>query len=259
MSKKKKLTPNQDKYKELQKRLKRKLRDVKKRGFTPNSAFDENILNELPKRVTEASLKKLQEIRENIYDYLRYYSPLREVYISGTERKKQEQVESARKAAETRRENARRTDKFWEDYEDQFGYDYSKGYLESLPEESLQAIQQIEEILDEWSPNSNWNSELQALKQEDKDTIKNVFDGARQSLGDDVVARNIINNQTELLSILNNALYDSGNKYKVFSGSGREGMRKAIERITAILYGRPLTVQESINITSISENLNESE
>ena len=57
MSKKNKLTPNQDKYKELQKRLKRKLRDVKKRGFTPNRAMREEWINpEVPKGITKRQI-----------------------------------------------------------------------------------------------------------------------------------------------------------------------------------------------------------
>ena len=62
MSKKNKLTPNQDKYKELRRRLKRKLRDVKKRGMTPNRAFNEEWLgDEIPDKVRKSTLEKMQK------------------------------------------------------------------------------------------------------------------------------------------------------------------------------------------------------
>ena len=260
MSKKNKLTPNQDKYKELRRRLKRRLSDLKKRGMTPNKAFSEEwVSTEFPENLNKRLLKKMQQALDNIYKYVRYYDPLKEVYISGEERRKQERSEAVRKAWETRRENARRTDQYWEDYENNFGYSTDEEYLNGLLEEALQAIQVVEEMLDDWSPNTGWTNELQALKQEDHDTVLNIFNGARNALGDDVVARNIIDNQAELLPLLNEVLYDSGDKYKLFSGSGREGMRKAIGRIMYILYGRPLTVEESIRLTEISEGINESE
>ena len=62
MSKKNKLTPNQDKYKELRRRLKRKLRDVKKRGMTPNRAFNEEWLgDEIPEKVRKPMLEKMEK------------------------------------------------------------------------------------------------------------------------------------------------------------------------------------------------------
>lgn len=255
----KELSPNQDTYKELRRKLKRRLRDLKKRGFTPSRAFKEEWTGDMPDKVKSSLLNKMKNVLENIYKYVRYYDPLTEKYISGLERRKQEKSESARKAAETRRERARERDKYWEEYDESFDYDTSEEYLNALPEEKLQAIQLVEEMLDEWSTSPDWTPELQALKQEDHDTIANVFKGARNTLGDDVVAENIINNQFELLPLLNEALYESGNKYKLFSGSGREGIRKAIDRITAIIYGRPLTVAESKKLAELSERTNESE
>ena len=267
MSKKKKLTPNQDKYKELQKRLKRKLRDVKKRGFEPNRAFrDEWLSAEMPKRVTEQMINKLQDVKENIYNYLKYYSPLKEVYISGEERRKEEKKEVARKVWETRRENLKRAlerDNYWYDeepyYPDPFGEYSSKQYVQRIPDEDEKTFNKIMDMIDNWSPDPKWSDELAGIKEEDKNQLKSVLDGAIAELGLEQVKANIAKHETEIIAIISEVLYESGNKFRRFSGSGREGVRKAIDKLATYFAGRPLTVAESRRLSEQTESLNESE
>ena len=267
MSKKKKLTPNQDTYKELQRKLKRKLRDVKKRGFTPNRAFkDEWLNNEVPNRVTQQMLKKLQDVKENIYNYLKYYSPLKDVYISGEERRKEERKETARKIWETRRENLKRAlerDNYWYDeepyYPDPFGEYSSKQYVQSVPDEDEKTFKKIMDMIDNWSPDPKWSDELQGIKEEDKNQLKSILDGAIDEIGLDQVKRNISKNETEIIAIISEVLYESGNKFRRFSGSGREGVRKALAKLATLFKGRPLTVAESKSLSEQTESLNESE
>ena len=256
MARKNKLTPNQDKYKELRNRLRRKLRDLKKRGMTPNRAFNENWLGEeIPKTVRKSELEKMQKALKNIYEYVRYYDPLKEVYIIGTERRRQERAEASRKAWETRRRKARERDQFWEEFDEQFP-EVTEEYYDSLPEFKLQILEQIEDMIDEWQPAPTWSSELNSLKTEDKNLLKSIFDGARSSLGDEQLATNIQQNSVELLSLLNQIMYESGNKYKL---SGRDGIHFAIQRVRDIFYGRASTVRESMELTDFAERINEAE
>ena len=270
MSKKKKLTPNQDKYKELQKRLKRKLRDVKKRGFEPNRAFkDEWLNNEVPKRVTPQMLKKLQdviEIKDKIYQYLKYYSPLRDEYIGGEERRKEERKEVARKIWEARRENPKRAlerDNYWYDeepyYLDPFGEYSSKQYVQRIPDEDEKTFNKIMDMINNWSPDPKWSDELAGIKEEDKNQLKSVLDGAIAELGLEQVKANIAKHETEIIAIISEVLYESGNKFRRFSGSGREGVRKSIDKLATHFAGRPLTVAESRRLSEQTESLNESE
>ena len=258
MSKKNKLTPNQDKYKELQRRLKRKLRDVKKRGFTPNRAMREEWTNpELPKGITKRQIERLKSVLENIYDYVRYYNPLTDQYISGTERRKQERSESSRKSWETRRENIRKAkeerDRFWEDYYDEYEPDE---YWDSLPDEGDLILNQVEEMIANWDADPRWSPELAEIKREDKNLLQSVIDGAIAEQGRTQVAKNINDNSGEFLQLVNQILYESGDKFK---RSGREGVQYAIQRVRDIVYGRASTVRESIELTELAEKLNESE
>lgn len=261
MSKKKKLTPNQDKYKELQRRLKRKLRDVKKRGFTPNRAMKEEWLNpEVPKGITKRQIEKLQSALSNIYDYVRYYNPLTDQYISGTERRKQERSEASRKSWETRRENIRRAkeerDRFWDEYYDVMEQGDYEGYFDDVPDESELILDQVKSMINSWQPDPRWSNQLTSIKQEDVNILDSILMGAIGEQGTVQVARNINENGTELLQLINQILYESGNKFKL---SGREGVRYSIQRVRDIIYGRASTVRESIELTELAEKLNESE
>ena len=257
MSKKNKLTPNQDKYKELQRRLKRKLRDVKKRGFTPNRAMREEWLNsELPKGITKRQLEKLKSVLSNIYDYVRYYNPLTDQYISGTERRKQERSEATRKSWETRRENILRSkneiDKFWYDFDEQF----PPTPLGNAPKEEDLILAQIESMINNWRPDPDWSPYYTKLKTEDKNMLSSIYNGAINSLGRTQVAKNANAHAEEVLRIINEILYYVGLKHTV--AAFNEGKNK-IQRVRDILYGSVSTVKESMELTELSERLNESE
>lgn len=258
MSKKNKLTPNQDKYKELRRRLKRRLSDLKKRGMTPNKAFDEEwVSTEIPEKPNKRLLKKMQQALDNIYKYVRYYDPLKEVYISGEERRIEERAEAARKGWEKRRENAKQLDLYW--YGSGTNEENAKEYLESLPDETDATFNTIKELIDNWSADAKWDDELQTIKREDRDQLKSVFDGAIAELGQEQVIRNVAKNKNEIIALVSEVLFESGNKFKIFSGSGREGVRKAIDKLATLFWGRPLTVQESKKLAELAESLNESQ
>lgn len=257
MSKKNKLTPNQDKYKELQRRLKRKLRDVKKRGFTPNRALREEWLNpEVPKGIRKNQLDAFKKAIDDIYKYLRYYDPLKEVYISGEERKKQERREAAWKGWEKRRENILRAkdeiDRFWYDFDEQF----PPQPLGNAPKEEELILAQIESMINNWRPDPDWSPYYTQLKTEDKNLLSSVYNGAIDSLGRTQVARNANAHAEEVLRIVNEILYYVGLKHTV--AAFNEGKNK-IQRVRDILYGSVSTVKESMELTELSERLNESE
>ena len=251
MSKKKKLTPNQDKYKELRNRLRRKLKDLGKRGYMPNRSvvlekfFFSDII---PDKVNKKLLGVLEELVKgnNIYDFLEYYSPLKDKYISGRERRKEERQEAARKGWERRRnieliEEQKQTPTY------------------TPPSEGKRILEEVRNMIDTWSENVEWSGKLLDLKTEDKDKASNILDGAIAKVGLHTVLYNLEINGTEVLALMNEILFQSGNKYKVYSGSGREGMRVALARLTSLIYGRPLTVEESRELTEYAERINEAE
>ena len=257
MSKKKKLTPNQDKYKELRNRLRRKLKDLGKRGYMPNKSvvLEKFFFGDIPAKVSKKLLDTIEELvkGDNIYDFLHYYSPLKDKYITGRERRKEERQEAARKGWEERRRKARERDRFWEEFDE---YYEPTEYWDSLPDEEEIILDKIKDMIETWEPDPKWSPALAELKREDRNLLKSVFDGAINELGKTQVAHNIKGKSEELLQYVNDILYASGDKYK---STGRDGVMLRIQQVRDILYGRASTVRESMDITDLAEQYNEAE
>ena len=272
----KKPTANQTAYMELVAEIKRKFKNISKRGYVP---LDNVYKDETPKRVLQKQLTKLKNIAENIYQFAKYYDPLKDSYIVGTERRKQEYSEAARKGWETRRANEakRRAEEIAKEQIEAEKVKQEQGQEDGgiteeeikrkarkqaedeqgLPRETEVAFKQIEDLINNWTPSSLWSEELKRIKTTDRNTLKSVFDGAISSLGGEQVIRNCIGNEFELISIVQRVLYTSGSTYKDYSA--REGVQIDIQKFTEILYGRPLTVAESKDITDMMERMNEGE
>jgi len=272
----KKPTANQTAYMELVAEIKRKFKRIGKRGYIP---LDNIYKEETPKRVLQKQLTKLKNVAENIYQFAKYYDPLKDSYIIGTERRKQERAEASRKGWETRRANEakRRAEELAKEQIEAEKAKQEQGQKESeineeeirrkarkqaeeeqgLPRETEVAFQQIEDLINNWSESILWSEELKRIKRADRNTLKSVLDGAINSLGREQVIRNCVNHERDLIDIVNRVLYGSGSKYKEYSA--REGVQIDINKFTEILYGRPLTVAESKDISDMMERMNEGE
>ena len=251
-------------YKDLADKLKRKAKGINKRGYTIT-------LPEQPEKVTQSAFKKLQKIYENIYEYARYYDPLKDKFIKGTERRYQERQIAARKGWEKRR--AREAVEFWEQNRksDQESFaDIAKRARQekdndkwddwndvgNLWTEEEAIFDQVYQWVEQWDVSPIWSSELAQLKREDRNLLKSVIDGAVQALGKTQVCINLTGKTNEYMSLVQEVLYSSGTKFK---DDGRQGIQERINHIAAILWGRALTVNESIDLTTLAESLNEYE
>lgn len=301
----KKPTANQKAYMELVAEIKRKFKNIGKRGYVP---LDNVYKDETPKRVLQKHLTNLKNVVENIYQFAKYYDPLKDSYIIGTERRKQEYSEAARKGWETRRANeakrraeeilAKQLEQAWQeeqerreledmlesaeepsdsDYQEEQWYkdyqeqlkrnieqqerEYARQQAEGefhLPREIDQVLSMIEDLVNHWDESITWSESLKTVKRADKDTLKNILDGAIQSLGREQVAMNCLEHQDDLMDIVNRVLYESGDKYKQYGvDSGRTGVQRDLNKFKELLYGRSLTVDESREISEMMERFNE--
>lgn len=246
---KKELIDLQKEYKDLANKLKRKIKSINKRGY----------VIEMPeiKNITKKTLQKLEEVRENIYKYAKYYDPLSETYISGEERRKQEKEIAARKGWETRRR--KEALKYYEEHRnpETFAELVEKSREEhGIPREAERIMNEVLDMIKNWSPSPSWSSELKAIKQEDHDKLQNIVEGAINEFGFEQCVRNIKDQATWFKSLCQEVLYLSGSKFKE---TGREGVRKALNDIMTIIRGRPLTVKEAMDIEDIATDLNEAE
>lgn len=272
----KKPTANQTAYMELVAEIKRQFKRISKRGYV---LLDNVYKDEIPKYINQKLLDKLKKAVENIYQFAKYYDPIKDSYIIGTERRRQEYSERSRKGWETRRANEakKRAEELAKEQIEAEKAKQEQGQKDSgineeeirrkarkqaedeqgLPRETEVAFNQIEDLINNWTESILWSEELKRIKRADRNTLKSVLDGAINSLGREQVIRNCVNHERDLIDIVNRVLYGSGSKYKEYSA--REGVQIDINKFTEILYGRPLTVAESKDISDMMERMNEGE
>ena len=246
-------------YEDLANKLKRKAKGINKRGYTIT-------LPEQPEKVTQSAFKKLQKIYENIYEFARYYDPLQDKYIKGTERRFQERQIAARKGWEKRR--AREAMEFWdanrqsdkESFADiakrvrEQGSNPEWGEILAMPTEEEAIFDMVYDWIENWQPSPLWSSELAELKREDRNMLKSIVDGAVAELGKIKVCWNLKGKTAKYMELAKDVLWASGSKY---AEDGREGITSRLNTITTIIWGRPLTAEESEVITNIAERTNE--
>ena len=110
----KKLTPMQEAYKKEQNRIKNFIRRAEKRGYH----FEEGLIPEMPKRVTQKALEDIKRINQyKLYKHSEHYYEESGLHTPGRERRKFERSMSAERANITRGVN-----KLIRDY----GYDKSE-------------------------------------------------------------------------------------------------------------------------------------
>lgn len=156
----------------------------------------------------------------------------------------QNRREASRKAAATRygREYVNRADVVLENMRaevNRVSFDMFKSELDSYDSSSL-----------------NVSTSLQAIKQRDYLTIKNIFEGAIARDGEDAVAMRIEAAGEDIINALISVLYDSGDKAKI---SQKEEFQAKVNEISRILNGSALSIPESYSVTNFSEALNEGE
>lgn len=97
-----KLTPNQMAFKRELYRIKRFIRNARKRGYE----FDDNVLPKQPKRVTRKKLEEIKNIKpSNLYDKAVYHDEISNETFTGQEGRRIERYRANLKAKATRQKN----------------------------------------------------------------------------------------------------------------------------------------------------------
>lgn len=229
-------------------RIRQFVRRAEKRGYT----FPSNIVPTLPKTVTEKTIERLDKMRpEQLYKKAVYTSP-EGTKVKGTKRAAQERSEAAVKAAETRK--ARTRAGYYEQRPDLTPDPPAEpgAPAAGTPQEDRLTIENLKASLESWDIRTTWSTELQQYKQSDKSRLQNLFNKALAENGEARVAQNIRDNNDELQEIVQNVLFSSGS---VYHDIGREGINKDLARFFAILMGRPLNQQESMELTEFGEEV----
>ena len=284
------LTPKQQQYdkeyKALVNKLKRKAKDINKRGYV----IPEDLIPEMPKKRYQSYLQKLKERVENIYEYVYYVKPETGEYFTGLQRRGQERREAAQKAVQKRKrnENIRAIEQFERDFKKFYEEnreaieegDYlripednrnlrnrpenvfkpprkpTQEELDTLPHEAEIILDRIYSEIERWQPDPRWSSELENIKRDDTNQLRSVIDGAINQLGREQVIRNLAANAEEFEALCMEIMYVSGSARVEL---GREGVRIDLVKITQFVWGRSLTVEESQILQHQAEMYNEYE
>lgn len=266
-----------EQYRRERRRVNQLIRRAEKRGFIiPKSAKPGKPL----KRPTEKSIERLKAITpEAIYERAKYKSQGK-TYRGEEARKiarKESREQTAKKKAEQAKNKAEQAAR--EEAEKIFNIESTAlekatekpaptpetepieqppkeadiiihNVEEALPEPDDEnefevgygegAIMYVEEELESWERPLNSSDWYAERKEKDKDKMRRLFHEVLERDGADEVAKRILSNGDRFKWLLDRILYGS---------DGRGDLERDFVEITAILYGRPLTLDESITVT----------
>lgn len=266
-----------EQYRRERRRVNQLIRRAEKRGFIiPKSAKPGKPL----KRPTEKSIERLKAITpEAIYERAKYKSQGK-TYRGEEARKiarKEAREQTAKKKAEQAKNKAEQAAR--EEAEKIFNIESTAlekaaekpaptpetepiepppkeadiiihNVEEALPEPDDEnefevgygegVIMGVEEELESWERPSNSSDWYAEKKEKDKDKMRRLFHEVLERDGIEEVAKRISDNGERFKQLLDRILYGS---------DGRGDLERDFAEMAAILYGRPLTVDESITVT----------
>ena len=132
--------------------------------------------------------------------------------------------------------------------------DFSNIPRDKMPKFNRTVLEGIREELRRWTPQPNWTTTLSEVKAKDKNKLERILDGAIASEGERTVAERLQNNADEVNALVQEILYASGDTEGNFK-NGRTQVNFDLARFSAIIMGRPLTVDESIDLTELAETM----
>lgn len=266
-----------EQYRRERRRVNQLIRRAEKRGFIiPKSAKPGKPL----KRPTEKSIERLKAITpEAIYERAKYKSQGK-TYRGEEARKiarKEAREQTAKKKAEQAKNKAEQAAR--EEAEKIFNIESTAlekaaekpaptpetepiepppkeadiiihNVEEALPEPDDEnefevgygegVIMGVEEEIESWERPSNSSDWYAEKKEKDKDKMRRLFHEILERDGAEEVAKRILNNGDRFKWLLDRILYGS---------DGRGDLERDFVEIAAILYGRPLALDESLNVT----------
>ena len=219
-----------DEYQKELNRIKRFVKSAHKRGYR----FETDPIPKKVKKPTKKSVERLHKITPaTLYSKSTYFDPILQARVSGTEERKLIRSRAAKKAAQTRRAKK---------------ISSGKTIAGQPPSAIDDILTYVEELLSGWSPLGHWSNGYTTLKENDTRIFRNVLTGAIGELGREQVARNLEANATEVKQLAWHICYGSSD----FKWQDIEG---EITRITEIVRGRVLSVDESKELTDIAEGV----
>ena len=186
---------------------------------TPKGYEFKDVIPPRPKRITQTKLKVLRSLRGmRLYELSTFTTPTGE-HISGAEARRREKGVPRQATSET------------------------------PPTVSTVVLGNLQEVIDKWRPDPRWSDQFAQIKEDDKNRAKNILQGAINNLGVDVVAMNVERNAATLKDLIWDICYGQSGVKK----DGGDYMNSRIQFFTALVYDRPLTMEQNLEITRLAE------
>ena len=187
-----------EQYLKERRRIQRFIRSATKRGYI----IPENILPDIPKRVTRASVSRLKKITpEKIYSKSQYVSRETGEIKTGKAGRAEERKAASRKAAETRRRKE----------------ETSRAKKEYIPRASDIILSNLRETLASFVPSGQMSRFMQENAVNNRNYALGILDDAIKELGEEQLSKNIQKNASQLSRLIEEILYSSDRQKVKFS------------------------------------------
>lgn len=122
------------------------------------------------------------------------------------------------------------------------------------PSEVDNVLANIEEQLNRWSPSPNWTPTLAGVKENDKNIVQSMYEGALSEYGREGLAQILQGKASQINSLLGEILYASGDKEGNFK-DGNTRVNFDINLFASLLNDKPLSIHQSERLTDLAESM----
>lgn len=122
------------------------------------------------------------------------------------------------------------------------------------PSEVDNVLANIEEQLNRWSPSPNWTPSLAGVKENDKNIVQSMYEGALSEYGREGLAQILQGKASQINSLLGEILYASGDKEGNFK-DGNTRVNFDINLFASLLNDKPLSIHQSERLTDLAESM----
>lgn len=122
------------------------------------------------------------------------------------------------------------------------------------PSEVDNVLANIEEQLNRWSPSPNWTPTLAGVKENDKNIVQSMYEGALSEYGRKGLAQILQGKASQINSLLGEILYASGDKEGNFK-DGNTRVNFDINLFASLLNDKPLSIHQSERLTDLAESM----
>lgn len=256
----KKLPPLQKEYNKQLTRANRLVKSLQSRGY----GIEAKILDKLnrPEKIRKYHVEALKKITP---DYLYKHS----IYVKddGTQvagavgrdierskaakkgvatKKRKESGRQRKEAYEKGLKQSKSRDEFFQGREQDRGYGGEQSF-------SGNVLSRVLAMCEDWMPRPYWSKWFTDIKENDKNDLQYMLFEQIGKYGEDAVAERLEKNSVEVVTLVEEILYGSGTEGLEASFGRRAYINAAFTRLATILKGKPLTKEESIHYTDLTE------